>query len=463
MPLPLPLSAVAKRALAQLTHILKLRASRIFLSSLLLWVLLYAYCRSRFWRDPHSAFFQDTHVYDLDYSLYREREGTHFLARHNAPTTRPEDEFHYHTTKNESESRSETPAVCVAIVTVRREQDAYFDASVGSLLEGLTEHERKALHLSVLFADIDPAVHPSWGQKWVERLVDQAGGYNVSAEQLEDLRMWEAERNFYKKGVFDYIYALRTCQGVNAPYTLIFEDDIILATGWFARTLKSLAEISRREAGANQGHSHAGKNLKPWLYLRLFYTETALGWSSADFAYRHMPLVFLTLTAISFTALHFLRRFPRFQPLHLDTPSILVISLLCIPAFTALAYMVGKYNIMPLRGVVQMNKSGCCTQGLLFPAQQVDRLIGFLEDRGHGQTDSLIVEYADLNGLNRYAVAPPLLQHVGLKSSRDNTDVNTQSTWAFWFETNEPEALRREHAELLGDADVQRMLEATVP
>ncbi|KAL4746144.1 hypothetical protein BDW72DRAFT_207590 [Aspergillus terricola var. indicus] len=407
MPLSLPLSAIAKRALAQLTHTLKLRA------------------------------------------LYREREGTHFLARHNTPTTPPGD--------------AGAPAVCVAIVTVRREQDTYFDASVGSLLEGLTEHERKALHLSVLLADIDPAVHPSWGQKWVERLVDQAGGYNVSAGQLKDLRMWEAKRNFYKKGVFDYIYALRTCQGINAPYTLVFEDDIILATGWLARMLKSLVEISKREAGTDEDHSHAGENQKPWLYLRLFYTETALGWSSADFAYRHMLLIFLTLTASSFTALHFLQRSPRFQPLHLDTLSILVISLLCIPAFTALAYMVGKYNLMLLRGVVQMNKSGCCTQALLFPVQQVDGLIGFLEDRGHGQTDSLIEEYADLNGLNRYAVAPLLLQHVGLKSSRDNTEVNTQSTWSFWFETNEPEALRREHTELLGDADVQRILEATVP
>ncbi|OOF95835.1 hypothetical protein ASPCADRAFT_168543 [Aspergillus carbonarius ITEM 5010] len=460
MLLPLRISAAAKRALTQLTHILKLRASRIFVPSLLLWLLLYAYCRTRFWRDPHSAFFQDDHVYDLDYSLYRERESMHFLARHNAPTSPPENEFYYSYAKNTSETENKPPAVCIAIVTVHRRQDTYFDASVGSLLKGLTEQERRAMYLTVLFADTDPMVHPSWGQKWVERLLDQARGYNVSAEQLEDLKMWEAERNFYKKGVFDYLYALRACQAVNAPYTLVFEDDIILATGWFARTLKSLAEINRREAGPDQDYSHAGEKRKPWLYLRLFYTETLLGWSNADFAYRNMPLIFLTLTASSFTVLHFLRRYHRFQRLHLDSLSILVISLFCIPAFTGLAYMMGKYNLMPLRGVVEMNKFGCCTQGLLFPAQQLGGLMGFLENRGHGQTDSLIEEYADLKGLNRYAVAPPLLQHVGLKSSRENTDINTQSTWQFWFENNEPEALRREHAKLLGDADVQRMLEA---
>ncbi|KAL4737065.1 hypothetical protein BDV11DRAFT_192638 [Aspergillus similis] len=435
---------VAKKALAQFADALNLRASRIVLSSLLLWLLLYSYCGTKFWRDPHSAFFQEDHVYELDYSLYREREAWHFISRHNAAIEPPD---------YARSALNRTPSVCVAMVTVHRELDTYFEASVGSLLEGLTESERRALYFSVLFADTDPAVHPSWGQKWVNRLVDEAGSYNVSTEQLEHLRMLERQRNFYEKGVFDYLYALRTCQNVNASYTIIFEDDIILATGWFAKTLKSLAEINRVELDQAQART------RPWLYLRLFYTETALGWSDADAAYRNMPLIFTLLTASTFCFLLLLRRSPRFQLLHLDILSILVISLLCVPAFTALVYMVGKYSLIPLRGVVQMNKSGCCTQGLLYPAQQVDGLVAFLEARGHGQTDSMIEEYADLNGLNRYAVAPPLLQHVGLKSSRDNLDINTQSTWAFWFETNEPGLLRKEHTELLGDADVQEMLE----
>ncbi|KAL2854257.1 hypothetical protein BJY01DRAFT_205776 [Aspergillus pseudoustus] len=88
------------------------------------------------------------------------------------------------------------------MVTVRRELDTYFEASVGSLLEGLSERERRALYLSVLFADTDPAVHPSWGQKWVDRLVDEAGSYNVPKGQLEHLRMLGKQRNFYEKGVW---------------------------------------------------------------------------------------------------------------------------------------------------------------------------------------------------------------------------------------------------------------------
>ena len=245
----------------------------------------------------------------------------------------------------------------------------------------------------------------------------------------------------------DYIYALRACQEVNAPYTIIFEDDIILATGWFSKTLKALSDISQRNQQPRD----------PWIYLRLFYTETSLGWSDSDMAYRNMPLIFGLLMLSTFSSLSMLRH-TRFQRLHLDTLSIVVISMICVPAFTALVYMAGKYNVMPLHGVVEMNQYGCCTQGLVFPKESVDDLIEFLSARGHGQTDSMIEEYADQTQLTRYALAPPQLQHVGLKSSRNNLDINTQSTWAFWFETNDPAKLRREHATLLEDYDVERML-----
>ncbi|KAL4864793.1 hypothetical protein BDV12DRAFT_175641 [Aspergillus spectabilis] len=435
--------AVAKKLLAQLTYTFKLRASRIFLSSLFIWLLIYSYCRVQFWRDPHSAFFQDRHVYDLDYSLVREHEAWHFILQHNSAINPPD----YHYTKSEPRPGS-TPTVCVAMVTVRRDADTYFEASVGSLLEGLDDRERRALYLSVLFADTNPRVHPSWGQKWVDRVIDLAETYDVSEGQLQHLRELERERNFYEKGVFDYIYALQTCQKVNASYTIIFEDDIILATGWFAKTLKSVADLARLDL--NQPI--------PWLYLRLFYTETALGWSNSDTAYRNMPLIIMILVLSASSSLVVLRR-SRFQRLHLDFLSIMVISLICVPAFTALVYMVGKYNLMPLRGVVEMNKSGCCTQGLVFPSERMGGLIEFLSARRHGQTDSLIEEYADQSQLTRYALAPPQLQHVGLKSSRDNLDVNTRSTWAFWFETNDPATLRTEHAELLEDHDVERMLD----
>jgi hypothetical protein len=181
---------VVKRALPLFLRYLKLRASKVFLSALLLWLLLFQFCRIKFWRDPHSAFFRERYVYEMDYSLHREREARHFISRHNADLEPPL-----------YVKSDPTPLMCVALVTVRRDMDDYFEASVGSLLEGLDKQERSKLYLSLLFANTEPRLHPSWGQRWIERLADSATTYNVSDSQLEHLKSLERERNFYEKGV----------------------------------------------------------------------------------------------------------------------------------------------------------------------------------------------------------------------------------------------------------------------
>lgn len=213
-----------------------------------------------------------------------------------------------------------------------------------------------------------------------------------------------------------------------------------------AKTLRSLADIDQML-----------RDRDSWIYLRLFYTETSLSWSSADFAYRNMPLIFGLAIMFAFACLLAVRRLtPRRA--YLDNATICVVCVICVPAFTALVYMIGKYSLMPLKGVVEMDSRGCCTQALVFPRAQVDGLVEYLRERGHGQTDSLIEEYADQTHLTRYALAPQQLQHVGLKSSRDNTEINARSTFAFWFEENDPATLEREHQELLRNPDIERML-----
>lgn len=92
-----------------------------------------------------------------------------------------------------------------------------------------------------------------------------------------------------------------------------------------------------------------------------------------------------------------------------------------------------------------MNKYGCCTQALVFPRSQIPGLVVYLKQEGSGQTDIMIEEYADAKEKERLALGPQLVQHVGLESSRDNTFINSQSTWAFRFEEYDPAKLRKEH------------------
>lgn len=234
----------------------------------------------------------------------------------------------------------------------------------------------------------------------------------------------------------DYIYVLKEClTQTDAPYIAVFEDDIIFADGWLVKTLDSLAEL-RQES-------------RSWLYLRLFYTETSLGWqASEDFWYGHKFLTFALVSGGVLLLLLLWKRACRPSNRKLDTWTMAVLVLVTAPAFTALVFMTGKYNISPLKGLERMDKYGCCTQALVFPRSQAQGLIDFLDARGSGQTDSLVEEYADEQGYERYALAPQVVQHVGLVSSRNNLPINTQSTWAFWFETQDPTRLEEERKRL---------------
>lgn len=127
-------------------------AGKVLLVSLVLYGIAFEYCRLRYWRDPHSAFFDDTHVYDLKYSLYREHEALQHISAYNARIQPPPSTY-----------ASSNPRMCLAFVTVKRDHVNYFDASIGSLLSGLDDTERRVISVNVLFANTNPEIHPSWG------------------------------------------------------------------------------------------------------------------------------------------------------------------------------------------------------------------------------------------------------------------------------------------------------------
>ena len=220
-----------------------------------------------------------------------------------------------------------------------------------------------------------------------------------------------------------------------APYIAAFEDDIILADGWMTRTLNGLKHIVSQEPSL----------LKPWVYLRLFYTETALMWEPTDFWYAHMPLAFGLAMLVGLILLRTVRRRWSASHVHLDNLTVAVLCLITIPGFVALLFMVGKYTLQPMRSVQLMNGHGCCSQALVFPKSQIPDLIKALEYRGAGQTDSMIEEYSDENGLDRYTLSPQAAQHIGLHSSRNTDIIDAQSVWGFYFETNDPLKLKKEH------------------
>ncbi|KAA8565131.1 hypothetical protein EYC84_010879 [Monilinia fructicola] len=331
--------------------------------------------------------------------------------------------------------------MCIAYVTIKRDmQDRnegrqYIDAALGTMVDGLSEEERRRLWIYVLFADLDPSVHPLWEEEWLGRVVDEYGGYKLSDEKKMWLGDLMAQKEWQIKGVFDYAYALNYCYHTHTPYIAIFEDDIIFAQDWFSRTTSALDKIE------SLSQSPGGK-FYDWIYLRLFYSETFLMWDErVDFWYRHMYFLIFLSSLSTITALIFVRSKASDKKkagCWLDNWAIFIVGVVVVPAFITLGFMAGKYNLpwWELRGkeVVKMNSGGCCTQAMVYPRERVEKLRSYLMEVGRGQTDLMIEEFSDKEGLERLALGKQVVQHVGAKSSRGDNQMNAMSTWAFHFE-----------------------------
>jgi hypothetical protein len=414
-------------------QLLKLPPVRILIATGTIWLTVFTLFKFTLWREPHSAFFKSDHVYDLKYSALRQKEAIEFVRNANVSDA--------HRSPEADQVKSAfPPIICAAFVTIKRDNQQYLEESIGSMLHSLYPEERQALYLSLLFADTNPSVHPSWQQTWTHNLADRVSTYNLTKEEMEKVKGAEEQRNWYVKGLFDYQYVLKKClQDTAAPYIAVFEDDIIFAEGWLSRTVLALMDIKSQSSTATP------RAVRPWIYLRLFYTETSLRWREGDFWYRNMYIMFTVAVSLGFAILFSIRWLvPRTQQA-LSIGVIVVFCMITIPAFMAFTYMVGKYVILPLHGVVEMNGEGCCTQGMIYPRDQVGALLDYFDERKSGQTDSLIEEYSERTGLSRLALAPQVIQHVGRYSSRDNDATTTKSTWAFWFETYKAKKLKQDH------------------
>ncbi|KIN08413.1 hypothetical protein OIDMADRAFT_23206 [Oidiodendron maius Zn] len=190
--------------------------------------LLVLYCRLAFYRDPTSLFFDPSMAYRREYSSTRQRQAERFIeGAVRASFRRPDN--------------STPPFLCVGIATVARDGERYFRTSVGSLLHGLTEEERKNIHLITFIAHTEPRVHPAYSEDWLYNVADQILTYDLPQEQLERIREMEREKGVYReKGLYDYSYLLEACYRVGAANILMVEDDVLALNGWYHRTVKAL-------------------------------------------------------------------------------------------------------------------------------------------------------------------------------------------------------------------------------
>lgn len=252
--------------------------------AILSYISVICYLTRHSYRDPTSIFFQPETAFAPGYSETRQVQARTYVQNASPPT--------------QSARPTRDHRLCVGIVSVQR-PDLYLDIAIGSLLEGLSEHERHDIHLIVFIANTDPRDHISYQDRWLHDLVDRVLTYaDIPKEQKAGLVKLEHEDLEHRvKPLLDYIRLLQTCAATGAEYVLMLEDDVIAAANWFHLTNATLQTLEQYP------------DFDQTLYLRLFYTSHLLGWNSEHWLGYVMRSAVATLA--SFVFLRLLHRFHR--------------------------------------------------------------------------------------------------------------------------------------------------------
>ena len=256
-------------------------------------------------------------------------------------------------------------------------------------------------------------MHPTWQYAWLRNLLDDVYTYNVTEEEFEQIRDWEARKAFGPKGVYDYTYALEHCLNQGAEWVVIFEGDIILAHGWLVKMLDGLRQI--REAL----HKQTGE----WLFMRLFNQERSTGWWSTEIGGHNEFWISLGIGSVVAAALLAIRPRSQFVSRHVDNWALTVICCIAVPTFVVLFFQAGKASMLPPSPGVRQESFGCCSQAMVFPREQVAPTVQYLWARKQGQVDLMLNDHSRATGLARIALYPVQVQHIGNEPPSRRTTV----------------------------------------
>lgn len=337
------------------------------------------------------------------------------------------------------------------------------------MLDGITPQERSSLHLNLLFTDLNATEHPSWHAPWLRSVMDSVWSYSSHENAISpEMRFWlknitqatKVHTHLQIKATMDYTMALQQClDATHAPYIAVFEGDILVAPGWVAptlRALKSADELMRRNV---RSWSAKTRKAHDWIDVRLFNQERSTGWSSKRIGGNNEFAIALGVDlALLVVFVLFRRKHPYLQR-YLDSPTLLVLCLLVVPMSIVSFFQAGKASLLPPGPGLVVENFGCCSQALIFNRRHVAGLIEYLrgfalkEAMGaeHQGYDMRTRDYAWSNGLDRLALYPVQVQHLGIKSAVGTTSNEAQSVWSMAYEDLKPGELKARHDRAMGE------------
>ena len=416
----------------------------LFCAFALFYFVLILIVRHFSWRDPGSFFFDPEEAYTPQYSSVRLQQAEEYLGNASSES------FGSHGRRKWKE-----PEICVGVVGIARVGVRYLRTAVASLVTDLTQEERDAIHLIVFIPHVDPTIHPAYHDQWLANLADELLVYNLTGAELERVKGLEEKKDARWKIMLDYQYLMKHCYATGAPYIALLEDDTLAMEGWYHRTMQGLKEAEKRT-----GIEEWKEDSKGFLYLRMFYTEEFHGWNIETAPGRAIWCIILIAAVGGF--LIWLRTLSPHLRQYLTNLGILATCCICMPLMIMLYFSAGKVTTRPLpHGINEMNKYGCCAQGLVWPREKARQLMKWYDETNpYGYGDVLIEEYADRLGEVRYALTPSVIQHIGSKSSKaddfgpaakHNRNV-AQKLWNFEYELYDVAELKREHQQAIEEA-----------
>ena len=431
-------------------------------------VSLYAiYGSFNFYRDPLSIFFSEEHGYDRFYSARRQAEADEFL---DAAKANP-DLIRSHLGK-----AGKSPEICATFITVGRdvEEEQYVDSAIGSFFANMSKAEREAVHLKIFFADVpNPGTqHKSYPSLTLAGVADESYTYKTTLPNkikeftiknlVEFASNHQNPHALEKKSLHDYAYAINRClQTTDAPYIVMFEDDILLADGWASRTLLNLRRIEDmmkdpKRRKPERGLVDPGRP-NSWLYLRLFNQERSFGWAGgAGFTGNNVHIISLAVSIPLFFILLIARRtLPRRLSRHIDGWVVFIVCGISVPLFLWLFYASGKASLIGAPAGVHEEFFGCCSQALVYNRQHAQALSDFymgkmMHEEG-GRGDMLSREFAWNWGLARFSAYPVVAQHLGVVSASGTDSEETKRIWSMDFESLRSHRLADEHTRMVGE------------
>lgn len=200
-------------------------------------------------RDPGSVFFDAKRAERPRYSAERSKQADALIKS----AWLKSKTGHYH----HNETGDAAPPLCIGIKSTTHKRARSLRTTIGSLLQGLDQGERRKIDLKVLIAHSDPLLHPAVHEPWLRNTVDDVVFYNATLSPAEMEKLLTLEKNAEdqeavvqeeeeEKEVFDYTYLLKTCFESGSEYIAMLADDVVAVDGWLHRSLAALEEAEER-------------------------------------------------------------------------------------------------------------------------------------------------------------------------------------------------------------------------